>query len=314
MKKVAILGNYNTNILPSSDKMNAYIELEKVFKDEWIELMRVSMDSFNPNKGSFTHFIQINSEGFFETQNKEYVPQLIWNRIKNGIFYFSSITRAAPFSVFPNDDLVRICSDKFEMYLFLREYFPTTFLLDEFLSSVTAQEILTDELVLKPIRSNVWKGIIFTTKSKLLDSASIYQWLWKLYIVQNRIRLSWKWLFWVPHDVRLVFIWGEFSHSTIRISHKNEESINTNMVESFLPRKEIPDEVMSMAYWIMKKLWNMTKSLIAIDFMLDSLKNNWYLMEINSSPWVDFYGNETDRNYFYNAYYRDLAKFINTLI
>lgn len=87
--------------------------------------------------------------------------------------------------VFPSRKLVTIANDKYEMYLFLKNYQPETTLLKMFFSSESLRKNFPEQLAIKPIRSNSGKGIEFFTKDELIANKERFEGLGSLYIVQE---------------------------------------------------------------------------------------------------------------------------------
>lgn len=318
MKTVAILSNYiNTLVIPPL-YIFPHQKLTRMFRDSWIELRRVSIHSFDKEKWVFLDYVDMDKEGNFVTFHEEYRPDVIWNRSwDNWHFYTYNIFEKAWIPIFPSSKVIWIDSDKYEMFLFLEKYQPISLLLKDFFESETSRNKLGEKLVLKPIRSFWWHGIEFYTQQELLENANKYIWLESLYVVQEFKDFS-KWIPWLTsnnHDIRLVYIWWKYSHTTMRMPAKwwLKSNVWSGWSKRFLYEQEIPKALFSLGENVLKDLDLSDNSILSIDFWYVLDEDRWYVFEINSSPWVYFCADdEKMANDFYNAYFVDLINFFNT--
>lgn len=195
------------------------------------------------------------------------------------------------------------------MYLFFKEYMPKTFLLSHFFKEYDSlSKKISNNLVIKPINWNSWKWIEFITKEELQKQKKRYFDISRMFIVQEYKDFSnWyndiiKWI----HDVRLVYVWWNFSFSIVRMPQKwkLKSNIWSWWKQFSLDYKDIPNELLSIANNIMQKdVLNKKDSLLSLDFAYSKNEWKWYLLEINCSPWIWFPSEDKD---YQIKYFNDL--------
>jgi glutathione synthase/RimK-type ligase-like ATP-grasp enzyme len=289
MKKIAILSNYQNSFSFSREQKFAYSELTRIFRENWLDLRRVSMHSFDRARWEFTDYIDIGIDGEFKIFHKEYRPDIVWNRSSEMTTFADCILREANIRFLSSSKLTSIESDKYEMYCFLKEFQPYTLLLKDFFTYPELRKNLSDRVVLKPIRSNSGKWILFPSQTELLEKKASYEGLESLFIVQEFLDFH-EWVPWLVegiHDVRLVYIGWKYSHATLRTPAKGSLKSNvwSGWVQVFLKDDLVPDILFEQAENAMNELGvNPEEDIISFDFWYVVSKNQWYLIEINVPP------------------------------
>lgn len=315
MKKVAILTNYKNIFTFTSDVYKkSSIEMKNVFYKNNIEVVRVSMDHYDKEKKSFNEYVNFDENWEIIIVKKEYIPEIIWKRTKKWNLYNNEILKS--FVQFPSFKIIEIWRNKYEMYLFLKEFMPNTLLLSVFFKwNEEIYNNVSDKVVLKPINSNWWSGIEFMTKQELLNRQENYPWLGSLYIVQDFKDLS-KWyneiITWI-HDVRLVFVWWKFSYSIVRTPKEWDLKCNVwSWWNRFsLSYEQVPKELFEISKLAIKNLEPVDEDIFSIDFAYCKDENKWYILEINCSPGIWFLENEKE---YQVKYFNDLSNLFNWTI
>lgn len=313
MKKVAIIANYTENLEISENLKLSRKKLTEVFRESGIELRRVRMSSFDSKKGVFLDYVDFNEKWEFEIFREEYKPDVLWNRTSPGCMYTYNLLEKSGYDIFPNLNLVQLSSDKYEMSLFFEKYQPKTVLLESFFEDQKIQDIFWEKVVLKPIRSNSWKGIEFPKKSELLVNEARFEGLKQLYIVQEMKDFSGG----IPgitdgiHDLRMVYIGWKYSHSTLRVPQK--WSLKSNVwaggTEYAIKKEDIPKDVWVILEDVLKENVDIFSedSIFSLDFWYSFDEEKYYIIEVNCSPWVSFWVNVKDL--FLQVFFPDLARF-----
>lgn len=317
MKKLGILSNYWQTFSIDWETKQSYIDAFHLFKKWWIDTKRISIHSFDSQRKIFTNYVDLNENQDFTIIQSEYRPEVIWNRSRDGSIFSYNIIQNLWIPVFPSFNMTAIASDKYEISLFLKQYQPQTLLVRDFYTNPHFQESLSDMLILKPIRSNSWKGIIRITKKELLTKEDEFKSTWSLYIIQEFIDFSrgipniTQWM----HDLRIMFIWKELVIWTLRTPAIWEFKSNVGLwwSEDLLLLEDIPEELLKIASEILSQIPVWEISIGSIDFWYHLASGKWYVFEINFSPWLFLASkNLEDRKKFQSIYFPKLIDFIHT--
>lgn len=314
MKKVAILTGYKKAIsFNKAIYKEAAIIMKDIFSKNGIELVRVSNHHFNEAKNCFDEYVIINDKNEFVNIYEDYKPDAILKRIKVWNLYNNEILSG--YAQVPSFKIIEIAKDKYEMSLFLKELQPKTFLLSTFYDEFEElSKQIWDKLVLKPVNWNSWDWIKFLSQKELLEQKEIYKDLSKMFIIQEFKDFS-KWyndlISWV-HDVRLVYVWWNFSFSIVRQPAKwnLKSNIWAWWSQFSLSYESIPTELFELSKEAIKRLKATKLDIFSIDFAFCKDENKWYILEINCSPWVWF--PESDREY-QIKYFNDLCNLFNSI-
>lgn len=289
MLKVAIENSY-TNTYNWKDKFWNRFFMQEFFKKKWIELTRVSINKLN-KKNEFSEYNIFNKKWNSETIKKAYKPDILQNRKWTWIFYkYSKLDKI--YKIIPSKKISIISNDKFETYLFCKNHQPKTFLLSSFFLEKD-KEILSNKIVIKPIRANWWKWINLTTTNELHKNKNKFSWLEELYIVQEFKDFS-KWYPWITnstHDVRLMFAWNKIIEATLRTPKKWDFKSNiwSWWTQHILEKNKLPKELIILSKEIYKKLELKWNDIMSMDFAYCKKENKRYLIEINASPGTRYY-------------------------
>jgi len=314
MKKIAILANYRNSFSIAEEKKFSYSELTRIFREHWLDPRRVSIHSFDQEKWIFTDYVDVDEEGEFKVFHDEYKPDIIWNRSNEGQLYFHTILRKSGYDIFPSSYISSIAWDKYEMYCFLKEFQPYTLLLKDFFTYPELRKNLSDRVVLKPIRSNSGKWILFPTQTELLEKKASYEGLESLFIVQEFLDFH-EWVPWLVegiHDVRLVYIGWKYSHATLRQPKKwwLKSNVWDGWIEKLLSKQQVPNMLLSIGDKIISKLSIEDNNIFSLDFGYVSSSGRWFLFELNQSPWIYLISEDQDEvNLFHQTYFWDLARY-----
>lgn len=314
MKKLAILTAYKENFSFNKDiYRSASITMKKIFLENNIDLVRVSLNHFNDDKKVFDEYIDIDENWEVLVVKWDYKPDVIFNRIKVWNLYNNQTL--IWFNQVPSFKIIEIAKDKYEMSLFLKDLQPKTFLLSTFFDEFDElSKQIWDNLVLKPVNWNSWDWIKFLTQKELIEQKDNYKDLSKMFIIQEFKDFS-KWyselISWV-HDVRLVFVWWNFSFSIVRQPAKwnLKSNIWAWWSQFSLKESQIPSELFDLSKEAIKRLKTTKLDVFSIDFAFCKDENKWYILEINCSPWIWF--PESDREY-QIKYFNDLCNLFNSI-
>lgn len=313
MITLAILSNYIDEFHIDSKYLPAFLELGKAIEKRGIRVIRVSIYSYDRENANFRDYITLEPDGTFRKHHESIKPDIIWVRSEDALL--SSYTLLEEhFRVFPSKKIALLASNKYEQSVLLKEFQPKTALLHLFFSNPSIASSFGERIVLKPVQSSSGKGIEFFGKDELLSKKDAYYWLGYLYIVQEFIDFS-GWCEGIAegiHDVRLVYIGGNLSHSTLR--QPKAGSLKSNVwawwTEQFLSLDRIPGEVIQLADAIIHRLGIDEKNIFSLDFWYAREQHRWYLFEINHSPWVFL---EDLLDCFRETYAKNVANFISSL-
>ncbi|MDD5769880.1 MAG: ATP-grasp domain-containing protein, partial [Candidatus Gracilibacteria bacterium] len=262
-------------------------------------------------KQCFTQYIDLDKNGNVIYINEDIKPDIIWFRYSSGIVFNSELF--SNFTQVPSLKIISIAKNKYDMYLFLKDFTPKSYLLEDFFKK-DVFESFQEKLVLKPIDGNSGKGIEFLSKNELLEKKESLIGLEKLFIVQEFKDFSKGYDEKISgiHDVRLVFVGGKFSFSVVRnpASGSLKSNIGSGGSQFSLSKEEIPSELFETAKKALERLGVGSKDIISVDFAYCQDESKWYILEINFSPGIYF--PEKDLK-FQNKYFNDLANFFNSI-
>ncbi len=294
MLKVAIETGYTKKIW-WVDMYWSRLFMQNIFSTHAIELVRVSINTFNKAKQYFTEYNKIADDWTYITIKKKYIPDVIRSRKGMATIYKYELLKK--FTTIPSKKISLIGNEKNENYMFLKKYQPFTSLLSSFFWNKTIQKSFKNKIVIKPIRANGWKWIILTTVPELLKKRKKYEWLESLYIVQQYKDFT-KWYPWIctnNHDIRLMFAGKKIIEITLRIPKKWDFRSNlwSWWTQYNLLKSSIPKELLVVSKNIYKDLDINDKNIFSMDFAYCKKDKQRYLLEINASPWTWYY--QTDQ-------------------
>lgn len=261
---------------------------KKIFKQYWLDLVRLNYNDYNFKKNVFTNYVDIENWNFLMV-DKEYRPDILWRRSMISNLYVYEIFKK--FTIVPSKKIILIQADKWEIYLFLAKYQPITTLLKFFFEKEESQNLFTEDIIIKPVKSCWWSWIIKYKKSELINLKEKYKWLEMLFIVQQFKDFSnwYPWLVDSNHNLRLVYLHNKLVYSTITISEKNSSEFIVNeylwSIENVLQIDKIPQEVILLANNIKDSLDILPNDYYSLDFWYCKQDKTWYLFEINTNPW-----------------------------
>lgn len=273
------------------DRYGAKYFMQEYFKQHGINLARCSFHNYNGEKKCFNWYDKVTIKWVHKHINKPFYPDIIWNRKNSWTAYKYDLL--ASHTITPCKKIADIWNDKYENYLFLKEYQPTTFLLSTFFRNKDAQTILWDKIVVKPIRSNWWRWILLTDIPALIKDRQHYLWLEDLYIVQSFKDFSW-WYLWLVewnHDIRCMFAWKNIIETTLRIPKKWDfrSNIGSWWKQKFISNSKIPPLLKHIIHDIYTRLNIQDTNIFSMDFAYCKKENKRYLLEINTSPGTRYY-------------------------
>lgn len=307
MYTVWIITEFNNKILLPKKYLGWSILLNDIFNSKWINLVRVYYDNFDDKNNAFTKYRKIVDNSFSLIENLV-KPDYLWKRISvwNNYLY----KRFHNYKISPTKNIYSIAADKFEMSLYLKDYQPNTCLLEYFFQDDSLQEMFSEKILIKPIRSNWGRWIQVFNKYDLLLKEKLFDWISRLYIVQEFKDFS-KWynemIKWI-HDVRLVFFGKEFVDCSVR--NPAEWDFRSNIWSGWtwfdLEIDNIPKELFEISKKIHIILWICDDDIFSLDFAFCKSENRWYILEINASPWILLLDND---NWLQSKYFEKLADF-----
>lgn len=294
MLKVAIENSY-INTYRWKDEYGARYLMQEFFKENDIELVRVSMNKLN-KKNEFIEYNILWKNGKNKVIRKIYKPDII--RSRRGMWnYFKYVTFEKDYLITPSEKISIISNDKYETYLFCQKFQPRTLLLKTFFSQEN-KDTLWEKIIIKPIRANGGNWIKLTTPQMLYEEKEHFSWLEELYIVQEFKDFS-GWYPWITegtHDVRLMFAGENIIETTLRIPA--EWNFKSNLwswwTQCPLKKRNLPKELITLAKKIYKEIQLTGDDILSMDFAYCKGENKWYLIEINASPGTRYY--QTDKN------------------
>lgn len=282
------------------DRYGAKYFMQEYFKNLWINLVRCSFHNYDSIRKCFNGYDTVTKKWIHTYINKPFYPDIIWNRKNSWTAYKYDLLSSH--IITPCKKIADIWNDKYENYLFLKQYQPTTFLLSTFLKNKNAQKIIWDTCVVKPIRSNGWKWIVLTTPIELINNKQHYVGLENLYIVQSFKDFSWwyPWLVVGNHDIRCMFAWKNIIEATVRIPKKWDfrSNIWSWWKQKFISKNKLPSELKEMIFAIYQDLHIEDTSIFSMDFAYCKQENKRYLLEINTSPGTRYY--QTNKKHLQN--------------
>ena len=285
MKIVWVLSE-NVNPWYSKWEWNLQTYRFNFFKDNWVKIIVLDIDSFDFRKQIFTEYKSQDVSKNFEMIHEEITPDVIWIRTsEEREWYFSMINGV--FTSFPSQIVVTLATDKWYTNKALSEYQPLTVLLKDYIENEDTRLLFWEELVIKPRNWFWWKWV-----EKFLSTTNFLEIYWDScweYIVQELCDFS-KWYQWIcdtNHDLRLTYIWGKFSYSELRVTHTGDFRVNVSLwwVAKAIDFKSLPEELLDSSTKIITLLWWLSTWIVSLDFWFDCNENKWMLIELNYSPW-----------------------------
>jgi len=287
MLKVAI----ETWYIDKHNKVDLYwvrYFMQEFFLEHNIELVRVSIHTFNEKMKKFNEYNIFNKQWKNICICKAYDPDII--RIRHWWAIKYKYEQFTWFTIIPSEKISIIGRDKFEQYTFMKNYQPHTALMHPFLNKKIVQKQFKGKIIIKPIRWSGWKWITLTSPSKLVKNKKQYYWLEALYIVQQFKNFS-KWYSWLinkNHDIRLMFAGKKIIEISCRIpaewNFKSNISSWGNIIT--IKKTQLPKKLLSLSKTIYKDLHLQGNDIFSMDFAYCASEKKRYLIEINSSPWT----------------------------
>jgi len=293
MKNIAILTAYQREYL----KYDFYFEseqlLRKIFNNNDLEIHYVSPHYYDIESKEFTQHVMIGEEDM-HIINEAYKPDLLRVRMGQALYHLDELFADADFLTTPSMRLKHIDADKYQMYRYLWDLQPKSTLLGTYYFYPWLQAEFNNKVVVKPISGSGWYGINFYTREQLwsMEVFNKYSWTESLHMVQNYQNFSGG----APgitdgnHDLRVVFLGRNPSFSMVRVPKK--WSLKSNIAawwnQFSIPIDKIPQDVIALCMEAQERLWIQEPDLYSLDFAYCSKDEKWYLIEMNSSPWIRF--------------------------
>lgn len=290
MLKIAI-ENWYTGKYAWSDEYWARALMQKLFYQQDIELVRVSINTFDTKKNQFSEYNILDIHWKNKTIKKKFIPDIV--RSRRWAYNTYKYETLQKFIIVPSEKVSVLANDKFENYKFTEKYQPFTCLLSNLFTSKAIWQQFKNMVVLKPIRANWGKWISLTTTEKLLKLKKKYHWMEELFIVQQFKDFS-KWYQWITtssHDVRLMFAGNKIIEITLRTPKKGDfrSNIWSWGTQITLQKKQLPKELLVLSKHIYKDLRLQDNNIFSMDFAYCAKDKQRYLLEINSSPGTWYY-------------------------
>lgn len=312
----AILTSYQKEYVKYDFYFPSEQELKRVFNSHDIELHYVSPHYYNEDTGTFSEHVIIGDQDMHITK-EEYRPDILWVRTNQALYHLDQMFCYAPFTTVPSMRLKHIESDKYQVYQFVKDFQPKTALLTTFYFYKWLQDEFGEKLVIKPVSGSGGYGIEFYDKKDITSTKVFqkYSGTESFHLVQEYKCFSdgCPDLVEGNHDVRLVFTWRDPMMNYIRMPKSG--SLKSNIADwgtqFSIPMNDIPQVLLDMSTQIQEKLGIQKNDLYSFDFAYCMDEDKWYLIEINSAPWIWF--PETDHKY-RDIFYNDTAKFFKGLI
>ena len=306
MKKILIL-SIDTNFENSlSDKIRPFYEyLSKTWEENNVQFYRSSVYEYNSKLRLFHRVQKYEGNSWrIETNIK---PDLIWYK-SNAINY---LTRKIENDfIFINNSLfTQLANNKFITSQIFSEESPKTLILNqENLKSFKKDE----EVIIKPDGGSGWQWV-----EKLLlrdiNDKKIKESQW--YIIQELIDCSGgisSIVDWI-HDIRF-FIYGNNLGNEVVLRTPPKDDFRCNISQGWESKnfsiEKLPSDLKSFVTSIHKKIimefWPLFWSIDVV-----RANNRYYLIEFNSSPWVNLHPIETPRM---KSYHLDIIDLFKTMM
>lgn len=308
MKNILILSDDKT-FHKVSDKYRIYYEeLSKIWLDKNVQLIRSNSYSFDVSNLIFKTWEYFDWQDWKSITN--FSPDCIWYKDSNTNYFTKQIEKNY---YFRNPTEFVYLKWKYTTYIVFEKFMAYTRLLSEFkLNKSLLDNFVGDKIVIKKIYGFGWKSVYLINKSEIDDFIS------KVddtdnYIVQQFVDFScWiKWLVDWIHDIRFLVIWDSVPFITIRVPTMNNE-FRCNLWQwgkAFYTSIELlPKELLDIFNEINN---NLRQSYWKLIYALDFAKwcdGKYYLIELNTAPWVDLWSFDKNIN---NLYFNKIIEFFN---
>lgn len=306
MKIVALLTNYYSKYQTNSEYTVIFELISKIARQHWFYFVLVSAN-FQTENGGFSEYVSFIWWRYIVTNDK-CMPDFLWNRISWGWTY---LIYEGAYKTFPSDKILNISQNKYLMYRYFSEFMPKTYLLKDFIDNLEIRNTIGENVVLKPVNASWWAGVEFYTVDELMERAPLLWGLWYLLIVQEFIDLS----EWIPgltdgmHDMRLVFVDGKLSYTSLRIPAKwlKKSNMWAGGTEIIIANTDVPRELLEIATKIIDKFDLGLGNIFSLDFGYIKAKKSWYLIELNDFAGVGFL---PEQYYILDKYINDVFKML----
>lgn len=295
----------------TSNLLRSQLLLQEVFEKNWIQLYRVRPSKFDKQKKVFTQSGKFGLTAY-EISDTPIAPDALRNRSLHTISLLSAVGDAP---LLPHPLLSILSADKFQQATVFRQRMPRTVLLAEFLSLKSVQNLFTDRIVLKHRYWSGWKDISLVDKSDIINNKEIYKLKRKEYVVQEYIDFSG----WIPdlavgiHDFRIVVLGGEKKYVEIR-EPKDKNEFRSNVAlwwhMALYDIDIIPPALHEILDTMISLVTKICGESMFCSFDFGYANDTWYLIEINSSPWIEFDEHDLERQ---KQVYQDLAEYFLAL-
>lgn len=254
------------------------------FLKRWIELIVINILDYDIASMTFSRYKSQKSPGF-EVIESQVKPDYIRVRTSKDRWLYISLL-GDEFKLLPSPKVICIACDKRYTYNYFKEYQPFSVLMSD-ISNENLKLMGWDEVVIKPRVWFWWEWVTKVTKNELIKQ----KWLFDTenYIVQELCDFT-QWynesVTWL-HDLRLVFIWWEFSYWSIRRTEIESEfrvNVSQGWIGTYIDYDEIPTLVAENSIELLNQLWWKKTWCISLDWWYDSNKNSRKLIEMNYSP------------------------------
>jgi len=284
MKKVLILSvdiDFRNSL---SDKIKPYYEeLSKIWIEQKLQFYRSSVYEFDTWNTFFKTVQKYNWESWVEENS--FTPDMIWYK-SNSVNYLTRVIEEKN-NFINNTKFIELANNKLITSMIFSDESPKTHLLHiDNLKKFKSDE----EVIIKPDGGSGWEWVEKLRVSEI-DSQKIHNSNW--YIIQELVDSS-EGIDWIVdgiHDIRFFIYWDTiWENFLLRTPPKWDFRCNVSQwgESKSIPINSLPAELTTIVEKLQKKIRD---NFWMIYGSADFTKSNWkfYLIEFNSSPWVNPY-------------------------
>lgn len=273
-----------------------YLQLMNYLNNNWIKIIRSSIYDYSEEKEYFLRWEFYNWNKWEELTKIK--PDKVW--YKANTIQYKLLLIKDKYKFFNEPKLITLASNKYDTSNIFKDITPRSYSITEALNIKKETK-----LIIKPHQWIWWTWI------KIISSNEIEK-ISKLnndYIIQDFLDLS-VWIKWIVewiHDVRISVFWDEiFGYAYIRTPKEWDFKCNISQgwKDFFIKINDIPKEFINVANniisYIKKYIWTWFYTIDLCN------TNKWVkLMELNSSPWLNFEKHDEREKY-----YNEIVKYI----
>lgn len=275
------------------DYAEYYEKLAIIWLKENIKIISSWIFDYNEKENNFKWWTYFDWEKWIEEKN--IIADMVWCKANIDNYLIRLIEKNNKF--LNPVDYISFANDKYITSLFFKEESPETFLLWTY----NKNDILSEELILKPNWWSWWEWVI---KIKNNEIKKYFWWKYDNYLVQELIDSS-AWIKWVAdglHDIRFTLFWDKvWDIVLLRTPPKWDFrcNISAGWLWEYIKETDLPKDMLEFIRPILDKILN---RFWKIFWSIDILKSNWryYIMEFNSSPWINTFkfNKKLEKEYF----------------